>query len=77
MRAALVPDRHRPLALVERLGRQRLRFDDTFLEPLYRFAFDAYVEACQADLFTRVLLMKYVPLVGLESAESLAERPFE
>jgi len=31
----------------------------------------------QADLFTRVLLMKDVPLDGLESAESLAERPFE
>lgn len=51
--------------------------DDTFLDPLYRFACDAYIEACQTDLFTRVLLMKDVPLAGLESAESLAERPFE
>jgi hypothetical protein len=50
--------------------------DDAFLEPLYRFAFDAYVEACKADPFTRVLLMKDVRLEGLESAESLAERPF-
>lgn len=51
--------------------------DATFLEPLYGFAFDAYVDACQADLSTRVLLMKDVRLEGLERAESLAERPFE